>query len=176
MLVTINYRLSVFGFLATEIWQRKRRLGGNYGLMDMVAALKWVQAQHRAIRRRPEQRNHLRRKRRILRGKHADRRTSARGLFAKAIGESGAAFSDLLSAASRGARTRDQKWTESLGVHNVAELRALPASSILDELESTARIGFGARRRRTILSPRTSRRPMRRQTGARPSARRMESR
>ncbi len=40
VLVTINYRLGVFGFLVTdELAKENNGVAGNYGLMDMVAAL-----------------------------------------------------------------------------------------------------------------------------------------
>ena len=40
VLVTINYRLAVFGFLATaDLGKEADGAAGNYGLMDMVAAL-----------------------------------------------------------------------------------------------------------------------------------------
>src|SRR5271157_4859422 len=43
ILVTINYRLGVFGFLVTdELAKENNGVAGNYGLMDMVAALQWV--------------------------------------------------------------------------------------------------------------------------------------
>ncbi|MGA8731214.1 MAG: carboxylesterase family protein, partial [Terracidiphilus sp.] len=43
VLVTINYRLGVFGFLVTdELAKENNGVAGNYGLMDMVAALQWV--------------------------------------------------------------------------------------------------------------------------------------
>ena len=44
VLVTINYRLNVFGFLAHSALSAESEHGasGNYGLMDMVAALEWV--------------------------------------------------------------------------------------------------------------------------------------
>lgn len=44
ILVTINYRLGVFGFLAHP-WLSARhplRISGNYGCLDQIAALKWV--------------------------------------------------------------------------------------------------------------------------------------
>jgi para-nitrobenzyl esterase len=45
VLVTINYRLGVFGFLATaDLAKEANGAAGNYGIFDMVAALRWVQA------------------------------------------------------------------------------------------------------------------------------------
>ena len=44
VLVTINYRLNVFGFLAHPALsaESEHEASGNYGLMDMVASLEWV--------------------------------------------------------------------------------------------------------------------------------------
>lgn len=39
VLVTVQYRLNIFGFLSTE----DASAPGNYGLLDQIAALKWVQ-------------------------------------------------------------------------------------------------------------------------------------
>jgi para-nitrobenzyl esterase len=46
VVVTLNYRLGRFGFFAhpTLTAQAKGEPVGNYGLMDMIAALKWVRA------------------------------------------------------------------------------------------------------------------------------------
>ncbi len=44
VLVTLNYRLGVFGFLAHPALTRETGTSGNYGLLDQVAALRWVQA------------------------------------------------------------------------------------------------------------------------------------
>ncbi|GLD55686.1 uncharacterized protein AKAME5_000812600 [Lates japonicus] len=43
--VSFNYRLNAFGFLALEILREgsPRNTSGNYGFMDQIAALKWVQ-------------------------------------------------------------------------------------------------------------------------------------
>ncbi len=45
VVVTFNYRLGVFGFLAHPELNKESSQGisGNYGLLDMIAALKWVQ-------------------------------------------------------------------------------------------------------------------------------------
>lgn len=44
VLVTVNYRLGVFGFLAHPELSAESPHGvsGNYGLLDMIAALKWI--------------------------------------------------------------------------------------------------------------------------------------
>jgi para-nitrobenzyl esterase len=44
LLVTVNYRLGVFGFLAHPALTREspRHASGNYGLMDQILALRWV--------------------------------------------------------------------------------------------------------------------------------------
>jgi para-nitrobenzyl esterase len=46
LLVTVNYRLGVFGFFAHPGLTREsaHHASGNYGLMDQVAALQWVRA------------------------------------------------------------------------------------------------------------------------------------
>lgn len=44
ILVTINYRVGIFGFLAHP-WlsdENEKGISGNYGILDQIAALKWV--------------------------------------------------------------------------------------------------------------------------------------
>lgn len=45
VLVTVNYRLGALGFLAHPALSREsaRGVSGNYGLLDQIAALRWVQ-------------------------------------------------------------------------------------------------------------------------------------
>jgi para-nitrobenzyl esterase len=137
MVVTMDYRMNVFGFLASSDLARENGVSaGNYGLMDMVAALKWVRRNIGAF------------------GGDAGNVTifgesagsfavstlmavpEAQGLFQKAIGESGAAFGEAIrleTLAVRGAR--DQAWVDSLGVKNLAELRALPMEKLLEAVK-----------------------------------------
>lgn len=44
ILVTINYRLNIFGFLAHPwfVEENAYHVAGNYGILDQIAALKWV--------------------------------------------------------------------------------------------------------------------------------------
>eukprot|EP01113_Clastostelium_recurvatum_P044516 TRINITY_DN7527_c1_g1_i1.p1 TRINITY_DN7527_c1_g1~~TRINITY_DN7527_c1_g1_i1.p1 ORF type:complete len:500 (+),score=73.90 TRINITY_DN7527_c1_g1_i1:174-1502(+) len=44
VLVTFNYRLNAFGFMALDVLSKndERNVSGNYGVSDMVTALQWV--------------------------------------------------------------------------------------------------------------------------------------
>ena len=134
VLVTINYRLGVFGFLATtDLAKEAGGAAGDYGLMDMVAALHWV---HDNIAKFGGDPGNV-----TIFGESAGSfavstlmaAPSAQGLFQKAIGESGGAFSDVLPMATLDTReARDQSWADSLTTNGLAGLRALPASAILE--------------------------------------------
>jgi len=54
--VTINYRLGPFGYLAHPLLSKESEHGvsGNYGLLDQIAALKWVQRNIAAFGGNPE--------------------------------------------------------------------------------------------------------------------------
>jgi para-nitrobenzyl esterase len=57
----------------------------------------------------------------------------AQGLFHKVIGESGAAFSNVLPTGTLEDReTRNSEWATSLGANTLADLRAMPADAILE--------------------------------------------
>jgi carboxylesterase type B len=51
VVVTLNYRLNVFGFLALPALtaESAQHTSGNYGILDQVAALRWVHANARAF-------------------------------------------------------------------------------------------------------------------------------
>jgi para-nitrobenzyl esterase len=57
IVVTINYRLGLFGFFAHPAIDAEGHLDGNYGLMDQQLALKWVQDNIAAFGGDPERRN-----------------------------------------------------------------------------------------------------------------------
>ena len=146
VLVTINYRLAVFGFLATsDLGKEADGAAGNYGLMDMVDALQWVKDNIKQFGGDPGNVT--------IFGESAGSSAvctlmaspMAKGLFHKAIGESGGAMGRGMpghdSLAER--EKRDEEWVATLGVTTLAQLRALPAETILEASRKKSHGGFG---------------------------------
>ena len=134
VLVTINYRLGVFGFLASsDLAAEQGGSAGNYGMMDMVAALNWVKKNIAEFGGDP---NNV-----TIFGESAGSfavstlmaTPSAQGLFAKAIGESGGALTTgALSMPTLAVKApKDQEWAKSTGANSLAELRAMSTDKIL---------------------------------------------
>ncbi|MGA9070455.1 MAG: carboxylesterase family protein [Terracidiphilus sp.] len=138
VLVTINYRLGVFGFLATaDLAKEADGATGNYGLRDQVAALQWVKENIKQFGGDPENVTIFGESAGSFAVSTLMAAPSARGLFHKVIGESGAAFSDPAPADALEAREKaDGAWADSLGVKSLAELRALPADKIMDAVKN----------------------------------------
>jgi para-nitrobenzyl esterase len=143
VLITINYRLGVFGFLATtDLAKEANGAAGNYGMMDMVAALEWV---HNNIQKFGGDPGNV-----TIFGESAGSfavstlmaAPSAQGLFAKAIGESGGALGRRNQPELAEAEEREQKWADSLGATSLAALRALPAQTVLEASHKHGAPGF----------------------------------
>ena len=135
VVVTINYRLGALGFFAhPELTKESdRRASGNYALMDQTAALEWVQKNIAAFGGDP--------KRVTVDGDSAGAASignlmgspRAKGLFQRAIAESGAWIGlsvghtmTLAEAEQAGVKTGD-----ALGAPTLADLRAKPAADII---------------------------------------------
>lgn len=134
ILVTINYRLGVFGFLASkDLVEEGHGSAGNYGLMDMVAALHWVQANIERFGGDPGNVTIFGESAGSFAVSTLMASPKAQGLFQKAIGESGAPFGAVLAVDAVSSRSlRDQEWVDSLRVKDLAALRALPAAKLID--------------------------------------------
>ncbi|HEY1805894.1 MAG TPA: carboxylesterase family protein [Terracidiphilus sp.] len=146
VLVTINYRLGVFGFLATsELEKEAGGTAGDYGLMDMIAALQWVKGN---IAEFGGDAGNV-----TIFGESAGSfavsilmaSPMAQGLFEKAIGESGGAFgvSEARATLARNAPLGDTWMMSSLGVSSLKELRALPTDKILSAAAKPGAPRFG---------------------------------
>lgn len=146
VLVSFNYRLGNFGFFAFPAIERRAGGGlvGDYAFMDQLAALRWVQRNVRAFGGDPHNVT--------LFGESAGGMSVnallttplARGLFQKAIIESGAGRPNIyaarpLSGSAQSAEAMGLKLARHLGIAGagaaaLADLRALPAAKLLDGL------------------------------------------
>jgi para-nitrobenzyl esterase len=146
VLVTINYRLGVFGFLVTdELAKEGNGAAGNYGLEDMVAALQWVKGNVAAFGGDPGNVTIFGESAGSFAVSTLMASPMAQGLFHKAIGESGAAFPSALSLGGETVTERaaiDGKWLEKVGVKSLADLRAMPTDKILEAAKSKGQTGF----------------------------------
>ncbi len=143
VLVTINYRLGVFGFLATaDLAKEAGGAAGNYGLLDQVAALQWVKENIKNFGGDPGNVTIFGESAGSFAVSTLMASPMARGLFQKAIGESGSAYGGLGYDPLAVREKADGAWVDSLGVKSLAELRALPTAKILDAAKSKGMIGF----------------------------------
>jgi para-nitrobenzyl esterase len=131
VLVTINYRLGPLGFLCVPGFAQSDEEYTNFGILDQIAALKWVQKEIAAFGGDP---NNV-----TIFGESAGAMSvgtllgapAAQGLFHKAILQSGAAHQVLTEEAAK--RNADA-FAEALGMNepDASALRALSVEEILE--------------------------------------------
>ncbi|HEY9432404.1 MAG TPA: carboxylesterase/lipase family protein [Blastocatellia bacterium] len=139
VLVTINYRLGPLGYLAhPELTaESPNRSSGNYGALDQIAALKWVQKNIAAFGGDPG--------RVTIFGESAGSWSVnalvasplARGLFHRAIGQSGGSFGPMTYLKEdREGRPSAEKigeaFAKAAGADSIKALRAQPAEKIVE--------------------------------------------
>jgi para-nitrobenzyl esterase len=145
VVVSINYRLGVFGYLAhPELsGESPDGISGNYGLLDQIAALAWVRDNIAAVGGDPANVTVAGESAGALSVLYLLASPAARGLFAKAIAQS--AYMISMPALREGchghvpAEVAGERLAESLGARNVSALRALDAE---DLAEAALRAGF----------------------------------
>src|ERR1035441_10669681 len=147
IVVSMNYRLGVFGFFVHPelVKESGRNAAGNYGLLDQVAALQWVHDNIAAFGGDPGNVTIFGESAGWFSVSAQMASPLAKGLFQKAIGESGAAFfSGGLSFEPLLVREeKDVKSVSSkLGVSTLAELRAVPAEKLLEVFGKPGPDGF----------------------------------
>jgi para-nitrobenzyl esterase len=147
----MNYRLNVFGFMVHSALaaESPAHASGNYGLMDQTAALEWVQRNIGAFGGDA--------KNVTLFGESAGSISvsaqmaspSSRGLFARAIGESGGAFmrTGLTFPSLAVSEQQGEEYARTvLGADSLTALRAMSAEDLLKayangKQTATARVG-----------------------------------
>ncbi len=135
VLVTVNYRLGVMGFLAhPELTAESARgASGNYGLLDMIAALGWVRDNIASFGGDPGNVTIFGESAGSFAVSALMSSPLAAGLFHRAIGESGGHFGgSALSLSTLGmAETNGAGFAESRGAATLAELRATEPSDLV---------------------------------------------
>jgi para-nitrobenzyl esterase len=138
VVVTVNYRLGVLGFYShPELTKESdRNSSGNYGLLDQIAALEWVQKNIAKFGGDP--------KRVTIFGESAGARSVhalvasplAKGLFQRAIAQSGTSYRGAPKLAV--AEQDGMKLAQTLGAANLAALRAIPALELVAKVPQYA--------------------------------------
>jgi para-nitrobenzyl esterase len=148
VVVSCAYRLGIFGFfsypgLAAE---SPHHASGNYGLMDQIAALRWIRQNISAF---GGDSNNV-----TIFGESAGAwsvsalmaSSLTHGLFQKAIGESGSMLGpgrDLYGARSLEASEKaGQKFAQSIGADSLRPLRAIPAAELLQKSKEESFLYF----------------------------------
>jgi para-nitrobenzyl esterase len=137
VLVTINYRLGVFGFLAhPELTKESgRNASGNYGMLDQVAALRWVKDNIAAFGGDPGNVTIFGESAGSFAVSALMASPLAQGLFHKAIGESGAYFAGRTASLPLKTREESEKdgarFATALGADSLAALRAKSGDEVL---------------------------------------------
>ena len=150
VVVSINYRLGVFGYLAHPELSAESPLGvsGNYGLLDQIEALRWVKHNIGAFGGDASNVTIAGESAGGLSVMYLMAAPAARGLFAKAIAQS----AYMISTPELKERKFGQFSAEEAGVYlasqlhapNIAALREMDASALLDAAVAARFLPFGA--------------------------------
>jgi para-nitrobenzyl esterase len=147
VVVTTNYRLNIFGFLAHPELSEEApyKASGNYGLLDQHAALKWV---HKNIASFGGDPNKV-----TIAGESAGSIGTSqqmasplsKNLIAGAIGESGAGITPTMTAVPlKEAEKIGLEFATKAGYTSVAELRTLSTRDVYEIYNESKRFGFPA--------------------------------
>jgi para-nitrobenzyl esterase len=125
VVVTINYRVGIFGFFAHPELTRESKTSGNYGLLDQVAALEWIHDNIAKFGGDPA--------RVAIAGQSAGASSVnalmasplARGLFSRAIAESGITLAGAAGTKLAQAEQAGATFAASKGAKSIADLRAM---------------------------------------------------
>ena len=146
ILVTINYRLGPFGFLAHPWLSRENAAGGspavsgNYGILDQIAALKWVRANIDAFGGDPDNITVFGQSAGCMSVQTLVSSPLTRGMIAKAILQSGVGLNydhPLARAEQEGV-----EFAANAGASSLEEMRALSAEQVMMAAGPVAMKGF----------------------------------
>ncbi len=147
VVVTTNYRLNIFGFLAHPELSAEAPYGasGNYGLLDQNAALKWVQKNIAAFGGDPNKVTIAGESAGSIGVSQQMASPLSKDLIAGAIGESGAGINPTMAPVPlKEAEKTGLEFAKNAGYHTLAELRKLSAREVYEIYNESQRFGFPA--------------------------------
>lgn len=140
VLVSIAYRLGVFGFLAhSELSRESGKGSGTYGIQDMIAGLQWVKSNIAQFGGDPSCVTIFGESAGGIAVGMLSAAPGARGLFQRAISESGGSFAPpriadgaagMNVAALKPAESNGESFLKKLGAGDIKAARALTAEQI----------------------------------------------
>jgi para-nitrobenzyl esterase len=126
--VSVSYRVGPFGFISTPELSKEGGASGHYGMLDMIAGLKWVKANVAKFGGDPAKVTIMGHSAGSMAVSRLTASPLAKGLFRAAIAESGANFTPPTTLAS--AETLGSKFLAGLGANDRKAARALTAAQI----------------------------------------------
>ena len=145
VVITCNYRLNIFGFFSHPGLSKESpyKASGNYGLLDQVAALKWVQKNIAAFGGDPKKVTIAGESAGSISVSYQMASPLAKNLIAGAIGESGAGINPTLAPVplAEAEKTGDE-FAKKAGYTTIAQLRALSTREVYEIYNESRRFGF----------------------------------
>ena len=138
VVVTINYRVGVFGFLALPelTKESEHHFSGNYGLLDQVAALEWIRKNISAFGGDPNKVTIMGQSAGAASVNYLTASPLAKGLFIRAIAESGTNARIGPGESLALAEQNGERFAKAMGAASLAELRAIPAAILVDSAKN----------------------------------------
>lgn len=145
VVVTCNYRLNIFGnFAHPELSaEATYKASGNYGYLDQVAALQWVQKNIAAFGGNPKKVTIAGESAGSISVSYQMASPLAQGLISGAIGESGAGINPTMAPVTLAeAEKIGLEFAQKAGVPTLKQLRALTSREVYEIYNESKRFGF----------------------------------
>jgi len=146
IVVTMNYRLGPFGFFVHPALtaESPHKASGNYGLMDMLASARWVQNNIAALGGDPSNVTVFGQSAGAMAIGSLVASPEAKGLFRRAISQSGAWMGLGMSAGMRTRAQAEETGAKAAGNITTAEqLRAMSADNVAEKLSGAGMLVDG---------------------------------
>jgi len=149
VLVSINYRLGVLGYLAHPELSKESAedISGNYGLLDQIAALRWVRENIASFGGDARNVTIFGESAGALSVEYLLASPAAHGLFDRAIAQSGYLFTmpELRHARyeEKSAESIGAALATTLGANGISELRAMDARNLVDASAAAGYAPYG---------------------------------